>query len=188
MPLFKHTVRNDHAYEILAALTALGEKDIATAMTWPLAQARRTFRYRCETIDEAKQLLLDRFTEWALDKKGAPRLDDRNRRVPAPVYMVNDDGSPRYKLDESGAPTTEREIKPGNVKLTDVIGYDRAMKDLMRETADVEIPHLSWPQLEGKLKTLPSNLVEAIMDFLDSSPADPDLPVAPPKDAKRKRS
>lgn len=188
MPLFTHSVRNDHAYEILAALSALGEEKIPTAMTWPLAQTRRTFRHRCETIDEAKQLLLDQFTEYALDRHGKPKLDDRGRRIPATVYMLNDDGSPRYKLDDDGQPTAEREIKPGNVKLTDVIAYDRAMKDLMRETSDVQIPHLSWAQLEGKLKTLPSNLVEAIMDFLDGVPADPDMPVAAPKNATRKRS
>jgi hypothetical protein len=174
MPLFKHTIRHDRAYEILSALTLLGEKDIPTAMTWPHAHFRRIMRHHCETIDDGKELIRDQFTEWQLDDKtGEPKKDDKGRRVPKVVYARNDDGSPRFKLDDkTGEPTTEREIAHGKIQLTDLIAHDRALRDFLRETAELEVPHLSWPQYEGKVKALPPNLTEAIMDFFDSPPTE----------------
>lgn len=171
MALFDHDVRNDDAYEIYERARELGQRDIPPAMTWELAQFIRAFRHRCETQDDAKQLLLDQFTEWQRDAEtGEPKKDEKNRRVPAVVYVRNDDGSPRFKLDDQGNTTNEREVAHGKIQLTDMIAYDRAKRDFDRETAPIKVPHLSWIQLEAKVGKLPANIVAALFEFFKDSP------------------
>lgn len=175
----KHVVRNDRLHEQLAAATQLGERKIPTAMTWPLAQLKRSLRDKAEAFEDAQQMLLDQYTEG--DRDAAGKLTK-----PAPVYAQNPDGSPKFKLDAKGEPTEEREINQGKIQLTNAVEHGRELRTLQRATAELSVPHLSWPQLEGKVATLEANIVEPLMEYFDDVPKDgPAKPAAPAKPASK---
>lgn len=178
MPKHKHRVRNDFVHEKLSAATQLGERKIPTAMTWPLAELKSAFRQKAEAIDDARQMLLDQYTEGERDDKG--------KLKPAVVYATNEDGTPKFKLDAKGEPTTEREIAQGKIQLTNAVEYNRELRAQNREFCDIEVPHLSWIQLEGKVPSLEANIVEPLMEFFDGAPTDsPKAAAGKPPAAKK---
>lgn len=188
MPLHSHTIRNDRLGELVEAATVLGRKPIATAMTWPLAQIKRAARAALETYEDQISVIRDRFTVYEVDGRGNPVTDANDRPMPAKVYATNDDGSPKYKLDDAGEPTAEREVQHGRVQLTNVVAFDRELRELARQTSELQIPHLQWPQLAGKLKELETNYVEPLLDFFEGTPDEDEPSTVSDGTSRRTRS
>lgn len=169
MPKHKHQIRRDRVHERLEAVTQLGTRKIPTAMTWPVAEIKAALRELAEIVDDARQQIRDQYTVGRVIE---------GKFVPDVVYAKNEDGTPKFKTDAKGTPTEEREVEHGRVQLTNAVTYDRELREFNRIMAEIEIPHMSWPQLEGKVATLEPNIVESLMEYFDDVPK-PDA-VKPP--------
>ncbi len=134
-------------------------------------------------------MLQDQYTEGTRDEAG-------KLVTPAIVYAKNPDGSPRFKLDDHGEPTTEREIMQGSIQLTNAVEHGRALRELNKQSQEIRVPHLSWIALEGKVPSLEANIVEALREYFDDVPTDDAAGSAPagegsdlaPATAARQRS
>lgn len=168
MALHEHTVRNDRLEEQLGLATQLGEYKIPAAMTLPLAQLKRELRAQVETWHDAKQMHQDQHTEGAWVEPKAP--GEKRRFVPEPVYQKNEDGTIKFKLDKDNKETTEPLVAQGKIQLKNSVEYNREVRAMERETVTFKVPHISWPQLEGKVGSLPANIVEGLMEYFDDLP------------------
>lgn len=169
MALHEHAVRNDRLAEQYAAATMLGGYKIPTAMTLPLAQLKRALREASETFADAVQMHQDQHTEGKWVEEG-PEGQKKRKFVPDPVYQTEDDGSPKFKLDAKGNPTSERLIAQGRVQLKNAVEHQREKREMDRATTTIRVPHLSWPQLEGKVASIEGNITDALWDYFDDMP------------------
>lgn len=186
MALHEHQVRNDRLAEQFAAASLLGEKKIPAAMTLPLAQIKRALREASETFADALQMHQDQHSEgkWVEEPAGEGKPPKR-RFVPDPVYQTEDDGTPKFKLDAKGNATTERLIAQGRVQLKNAVEHQREKREMDRATTTIKVPHISWPQLEGKVALLEGNITDALWDYFDDRP-NPDAEKKPAEPAKKK--
>lgn len=185
MALHEHTLRLRDLHEKLAYATALGEKKIPAAMTWPVAQIKSALRHSAEALDDAKQMLLDQHTEGKWIPKDPAKPEGPKKFIPDPVYQLNEDGSRKLKTDAAGKETDEPLINQGRIQLTNAIAHSREERELLAGTVTIRVPHISWPQLEGKVAALESNIVEGLMEFFDDPPKNDAKPEATAKGTKK---